>query len=366
MKKRFDSLQVLRAFGCIVVFLAHCGIDFHGIFVVNMFFMISGFTLTYSGYDKAYLADIKGLGSLRYALKRIVKMYPLYIICQLPVLVLDLLTLMRAYSPDAAGYFAEKIIASIFLVQAWSPNSEISLAFNGVAWYLSVTLFLYFSFPFLLRQIKKFRTVSSLIIFAVILYAFQLGLGFLAAPLRAFLVAHAIIPDFWKFEYWFCYIFPLARMVDFGIGCCLAAIYIKSKDEVTVRKSVCFELTGIAFLAIGLYIYWMTDSILTSEAFCYNQIFIPAAAFWVYAFVLGKGPLVKLLTNRFTLFIGNISSDFFLIHQNIIRFTTIFLSYFLAMSTIKYITPVLCFAMTVAACLIWKWLENTVKARRKA
>lgn len=366
MKKRFDSLQVLRAFGCIVVFLAHCGIDFHGIFVVNMFFMISGFTLTYSGYEKAHLADIRGFGSLRYAFKRMIKMYPLYIICQLPVLVLDLLNLMRAYSPEGGIFLVKKIVASIFLVQAWSPNSEISLAFNGVAWYLSVTFFLYFAFPFILRQIKKFKNISSLIILALALYAFQLGLGFAAAPLRELLVSHAIIPDYWKFEYWLCYIFPPARAVDFVIGCCMAAIYLKSKEESTRRKSICFELTGIAFLAIGLYIYWMTDSILTSEAFRYNQIFIPAAAFWVYAFVLGKGPLVKLMTNRFTLYIGNLSADFFLIHQNVIRFTTLFLSYFIAMSTIKYITPVLCFALTVAACLIWKWLQQHVTLRRKA
>ena len=358
MKKKLDSLQALRALACLVVFADHSGLNCAVAAAVGVFFMLSGFTLTYSGYDKADVAALRGMDCLKYAVKRISKLYTLYLLCSLPVLLLELFTLMKAYSPQAALLLVKKMVASIFLVQSWVPNSEYAMAFNGVAWYLSTSLFLYFAFPPILRSIKKAQRTSLLIVAAVTLYIVQFALGFLVEPLEELLLSRKLIPADGKFAYWFTYIFPPFRLFDFAVGCCLGAVFIRDENKLSEKKGLFMELACILILVLSSFIYRTSDSFLTKDAFVYTQLFVPLAATALYSFALAQGPVTKLLTNRFTLFIGSVSSDFFLLHQNIIRFTVMFLSYFMAFSTIKLIVPALCFAMTIAACLIWKWLKN--------
>jgi len=43
---------------------------------------------------------------------------------------------------------------NITLLQTWFPYAPINVSLNGVAWYLSVTLFLYFMFPYIARLIR--------------------------------------------------------------------------------------------------------------------------------------------------------------------------------------------------------------------
>jgi len=365
MKKRLDSLQALRALACLVVFADHSGLNCAVAAAVGIFFMLSGFTMTYSGYDKPSVAGLSVLESLKSAVKRVSKLYVLYLLCCLPVLVLDLAALTKSFSADAAILFVKKVVASAFLVQSWVPNSEFALAFNGVAWYLSTSLFLYFAFPFVLRFIKKAERSFSLLAAAALLFLVQFAAGFLVEPLESWLLGHGLIPADGKFAYWFTYIFPVFRLPDFMIGCCIGAVFLRDENKASYKKSLCLELISILLLVLSSLIYRTSHSFLTSDAFVYTQLFVPLAAAAVYTFALGQGPVVKLLTNRFTLFMGNISSDFFLLHQNIIRFTVMFLSYFMSFSTIKKVVPLLCFIMTVAACLVWKKVQSLVKLRKK-
>jgi len=365
MKKKIDSLQALRALACLVVFADHSGLNCAVAAAVGVFFMLSGFTLSLSSWEKTEICGFGAGDSLRYAVKKISKLYILHLICSLPVLVLDLVTLLGAYSAAALTAFVKKIIATVFLIQSWFPNSDIALAFNGVAWYLSTSLFLYFAFPFVLRFIKKAERSFSLLAAAALLFLVQFAAGFLVEPLESWLLGHGLIPADGKFAYWFTYIFPVFRLPDFMIGCCIGAVFLRDENKASYKKSLCLELISILLLVLSSLIYRTSHSFLTSDAFVYTQLFVPLAAAAVYTFALGQGPVVKLLTNRFTLFMGNISSDFFLLHQNIIRFTVMFLSYFMSFSTIKKVVPLLCFIMTVAACLVWKKVQSLVKLRKK-
>lgn len=366
MKKKIDSLQALRALACLVVFADHSGLNCAVAAAVGVFFMLSGFTLSLSSWEKAEICGFGAGDSLRYAVKKISKLYILHLICSLPVLVLDLVTLLGAYSAAALTAFVKKIIATVFLIQSWFPNSDIALAFNGVAWYLSTAMFLYFAFPAILRGIKKVKSSSSLLFVAVLIYIVQFSLGFIVRPLENILLGHGLIPADGKFAYWFTYIFPPFRLMDFTVGCCLGAVFVKDENRASRKKSLGFELCCILLLVLSSLIYRRSDSFVTTDAFVYTQLFVPLAAVAVYTFALGRGPVVKLLTNRFTMFMSKISSDFFLLHQNIIRFTVMFLSYFMAFSTIKKIVPLLCFAMTLVACLIWQKLQTMPVFRKKA
>lgn len=367
MKKRLDSLQALKALACLIVFANHAGIPCAGTYTMCIFFMVSGLTMVYGYLDRPDRLPSGFVGTLRFAAKKVLKLYPLYILCMLPVMALDLLDVYRAPSAEALLFFAKKLVASLFLVQSWVPDSRYAMAFNGVAWFLSTTMFLYFCFPFILRLVRKCRGSGGALIWVLALVAGQFALGFAAGPIERFLLRHSLIIADGKFAYWFTYIFPPMRVIDFAIGCFVGLIFLEHRErELSPRAAAALDIVTVLAWVPPVYIYWCTDSFLTGEAFRYTQLFMPASILTVYAYARGLGPVVRLLTNRATLFISSISSDFFLLHQNIIRFSILFLSMAaVPFSAIRVIVPVVCFVLTVIACLIWARLEGFVKARLK-
>lgn len=363
MKKRLDSIEALRALACIAVFLYHSGIDLAGPAAVCIFFMLSGFTLSYSELRRGSFAMPGIIGSARAAVKRVWKLYPLYIICMLPVLALDLWELRAVFSPEALTALAKKFAVCVLLLQSWVPNADVAVAFNGVAWFLSTLLFLYFCFPYVFGLIRKLKTVGAAFTAIIALALVQTALGFAAAPLEVRLLGLGLIPDDGKFAYWFSYIFPAFRLFDFSIGCILGWIYAKPAEKPRPAHARWLEAVTLAALVLTHFVYKYSEPLNTWEAFKYTQIYLPFSVLAILSFALAQGDIVKLLTNKLTLFVAGISSDFFLLHQNIIRFSILFLSMAaIPFAAIKVIVPPLCFVLTVAACLIWAWIENKAKA----
>lgn len=359
MKKRLESLEVLRALACIVIFLYHSGISVSASGAVCVFFMLSGFTLSYSELHRSSYAAPGLIGSVRSAVKRVWKLYPLYIVCMLPVLVLDLWEMSHAFSTQALIALLKKFAACLVLLQSWVPNADVAVAFNGVAWFLSTLLFLYICFPFVFALIRKLKAVSMAFAMIILLASAQAALGFAAKPLEGFLLGWQLIPADGKFAYWFSYIFPLFRLLDFSIGCILGWIFVKCRENnVSVRPAL-MECILLALLATTHLLYRYTDPLSQWEPFKYTQIYLPVSVAAILCFADGQGTLVKLLTNRATLFVAGISPDFFLLHQNIIRFSVLLLSVAaVPFAAIKLIVPPLCFALSIAACLVWVWLKK--------
>ena len=362
MKKRIDSLEALRALACIAMFLFHGGINISGAGAACVFFMLSGFTLSLSELHRDTYTNPGALGSALAAIKRIRRLYALHIVCLLPVLALNLFEMSRGLSYVSPADLVKRLIASILLLQSWVPDSSVAVSFNGVAWFLSTLLFLYFCFPFVFGLLRKLSSVRAALLAIFILTAVQIALGFTASPLESRLLGLGIIPADGKFAYWFSYIFPVFRLFDFSVGCILAWVFVEVNDKARPAHACIAELASIVLFAATHFLYRHSTPLPGWEAFKYTQIFVPFAAVVIFTFALGQGPAVKWLTNRFTLFIAGISSDFFLIHQNIIRFTTIFLSVLAipVLSSKLFIIP-FCFALTVIACLVWAWLKKSVR-----
>ena len=145
MNKKSDSLQALRAVACLRVFINHCYIGDNGPWPVSIFIVMSGFLLTSGRLAKGRAAlSLSPLECLRFAWGKVRKLYPLYIITLLPILALDIFNAVS--SSSGFGVIIKELVLSVLLIQSWSPAH--SMAFNGVAWYLSTTFFLYFCFPY--------------------------------------------------------------------------------------------------------------------------------------------------------------------------------------------------------------------------
>ena len=124
---------------------------------------------------------------------------------------------------------------------------------------------------------------------------------------------------------WYMYCFPVFRLGDFYIGCCLGKVWKISSIEHLNNSSIVintFEEIGVMIATIAVYVIpiFIDDSILSKTVFNWTTIYIPIAAAWVWLFAKKRGLITQLLTNSVTIKIGNLSSYAFLIHYVVTRY----------------------------------------------
>ena len=173
MKGRIDSLQAVRAIACILAFMHHCYITDFGVQGVAIFFMLSGFLMCRSYYDRSLPRT--PIDCLRFSARKIWKLYPLHIAMLLIPLAGQIYGLVNGLVAPAQLF--EKLAANALLVHAWIPLNDFYFSFNVPSWYLSVGLFLYFMLPVVLRAMDRYASPKAA-------YA-AIGLIFLAQAVAA-------------------------------------------------------------------------------------------------------------------------------------------------------------------------------------
>ena len=153
LTRNFQSLQVLRGVACLLVVFFHAselyqqklgGLFFGNIFFfgsagVDVFFTLSGFIIAFTSFSSLG----KPANIIPFAIKRFIRIYPIYWIVITALLVMQLLApafYRSGYSPD---------ITSLFSTYLLLPAHQMV---NGVSWTLTNELFFYlvFSLAFLL------------------------------------------------------------------------------------------------------------------------------------------------------------------------------------------------------------------------
>lgn len=353
MKKRIDSMQALRFLACLCIFAHHCYITEVVYWGVSVFFVMSGFLMC-CGYYERYSASLSPAVSLRFSLKKVWKLYPLHVLTMLPILALDIY--MRPSTGMTAGYIITETAANLLLVQAWLPKYAFSL--NGVAWYLSVSVLLYFLFPYILACIRAYRSRRAAFAACAVLFAVQIGLCALAAPLGRALYGEYY--DYSGFAFWLGYIAPPVRAIDFAVGCNLGYIFLTRRpgECESRRASAALELACIVLLALAVLIFKSGRSFLALQEFRSAVLFLPFSAAAVYLFAVGRGVIPRLLTNRVTVYLGDMSAWFYLIHQDVIRPGYMLLDRAgLTLEQCKLILFFACGAITLAASALWAKID---------
>lgn len=214
--KKLSGLTVIRFFAAAWVYLFHsrlwaghtgwfAAINSVGYVGVSIFFVLSGFILSYNYLGRAFTK--REFWSARFA--RIVPVYWLSLILTAPYVAAKLI---RHESPLSANL----ILTPLFL-QSWNPAAM--HVWNPPAWSISTEAFFYLLFPFAVRPVVNWftrRPVSMLLIFWIagalpsILYALFHPEGFVdEASTRAWL-------ETVKFN-------PLFRLPEFLFGVCIGA-----------------------------------------------------------------------------------------------------------------------------------------------
>lgn len=301
--KRLDSLTSLRAFAALGVFFSHMGFIQNssneylastfkyfnlGYSGVTFFFILSGFILTYSFTNTKKVSVVKFSDFLMH---RIFRIYPVHILC-LFIFIVSKMYYMPEYSINES-----QLIKNALLLQSFSVNKNDYFSFNAVSWSISVEMFFYVCFCFVIFAPKRTIFVFSALLIAIIIYLSSLDA-----------VSESI-------SHWFYYISPLMRLPDFMIGILICKLYLcienaPSKFILSVAESV-----SLISIAISLYI---AANVSYLGGLKFDVIFIPSMAFAVLAFSFNGGVISKLISSKAFILFGDASFAFYLIHAIVI------------------------------------------------
>lgn len=292
---KLESLQLLRAIAAIWVMITHVfqrlnirpfGYLLSGQYGVDVFFILSGFII--------YVTTKESDTWKKFAIKRIFRIFPLYLLCFVCYAFFFVTEHAMVLSPvkwienvlmipfsDAIGF------KSLIVVQAWSTCYE---------------MYFYFLMTFLL-----FLGVGKHNILWVLGLLFVIGL-----PLNYFLHTPLSNCGFGR------YVFSLIGAIHipkFMVGIGLAMMYYKNTPSSFCVKCRRAMTSNWALVMIPILYLFVLMS-------CYNHLFAFVVSSIFFYFTLYVSPRFDRLPNtwvkRFAVFLGDISFSVYLVHMLII------------------------------------------------
>lgn len=352
---RIDSLQTVRCFAFIAIFISHAikvSLPL-GTWGVSIFMVLSGFLMMYS-YNNRDCSLAPGKAFL-FSVGKIKKLYLLHIISMALVLVYRYI-MLRTTAVITDNKW--NLVYDTLLVQSWNPDSKVYFSVNSVAWYLSVCLFLYFAFPYVRKGIKAIASKGGVLALAAVIFAVMAAAGY---GLSLLPVSKEISDNWVK---WVTYICPLYRLGDFAIGCCFGYIFTQRTRTVSTAAATVLECVSIAAAVGAMLLYSENMSIGGVPWLRANLLFVPSSLAVVYSFALGSGLVSRLLTNRVTLYIGNASAYAFLLHNILIKYSNLLLGKQLS-AKYPLLSCAAAFALTIAVTAVYMSVSKLIARRKK-
>ncbi len=268
---------------------------------VSLFFVLSGFVLTYTYHDT--LRD--GRATRReFLAARVARIYPVYLLSLLAALPPLLWLVESKHVALQWGWLAQMVGAYAGLAQAWDPR--FACVMNCPAWSLSAEAFFYVAFLFALPVVARWNT-RRLLVAAAGSYALSLLGPALYLAIRPDGPAAPTASSLGDWLYAVKYN-PLLRLPEFVMGV-LAGRWFLLDHAVPGRRDTRLELA--AALAVGA-------ALLASPRIPYlllhNGLLAPAFAVLVYALARGHGPLSRLLATRLLVRLGAASFALYILH----------------------------------------------------
>ncbi|MFJ8025244.1 acyltransferase family protein [Streptomyces sp. NPDC096311] len=252
---------------------------------VSFFFVLSGFVLTWSAR--------RGDTTTGFWRRRFVKIYPNYVVAW----ALAMLLFASSYTSTHVS------LANLFMVQVWVPSYFTNFSVDSPSWSLAVEAVFYLSFPLLLSVLRRIdaRHLKYWIT------------GAIAAVWATPALAYALFPktprvpsgqDLSVSQYWFSYVLPPVRMVDFALGI-LVALAVKHGRwrNIGMFWSSLLLVGGYVLTFHVPYLYGQRAAMILPIA-----LLIAAAA---TADIEGRFTLFR---NRTMVWLGEISFAFYLLH----------------------------------------------------
>lgn len=311
---RLDTLTGLRFPAALLVFLFHASLPYAevrlfannaleqdftrvlaqaGALGVTFFFALSGFVLTWSARP--------GDTAPSFWRRRFIKIVPNYAVAWTLAMVL--------YA--AANTEVYRAVLSFFMLQVWVPDFATNLAVNPPSWSLAVEAIFYLSFPLLYLGIKRIRA-------ARLKYWIC---GTIAAVFATPLLTYALVPagtammdnepDTSAVHFWFAYVLPLPRLLDFALGILVARAVMSGR-----WRNIGMVWSG-ALLAVSYAIASYVPHLYGQRAVC----LIPAVLLIAAGALADDEGRFSLFRNRAMIWLGEVSFAFYLLHYVVLAYT---------------------------------------------
>lgn len=253
---------------------------------MSIFFILSGFVLAYR-YGQNNSLPLK-----KYAFERFSRIYPVYIVAAV-------VTIPWLFSslPSDAGSVKQAVqaifivVADILLIQAWMPQL-FGYWNNGGSWSISVEMFFYALFPFVLVKIKNMETIW--------IKRMMMGL-WIASALPG--LSWALFPK--SFDMTVFYSVPLFRLAEFLVGVCAGILFLRGHRPKNAGRS--FLIISAALI---LYLTFGPHGV---KGYVVHNLFtVPMIAYLIFsAASLKDGFVYRVMACKPMVYMGHISYSFY-------------------------------------------------------
>lgn len=285
---------------------------------VSFFFILSGFVMIIA-YSKKTI-DLK-----EYYFNRIARIYPSYL--------LALLLTIGYHIARHTTLDVKECVLGVLGIQAWIPKYATTLNFTG--WSLSVELFFYALFPFLLKYIYQQYSLKKVSYIIVLIWIISQLFLHLLLKQQLFMANSNFI-----------YFSPIMHLSSFLIGNCAGLFYLEV-------KATSYKKTPFHILTLGLVVllYYLIKTPLPFDF--HNGLLAVIYVPLILLISLQRKPFYLLKLNVFV-FLGEISYGIYIYQLPIYLFTPAILRRLhLEMSFYGYLAILLIF------CTINYWLVET-------
>ncbi|MBK5145415.1 acyltransferase [Budviciaceae bacterium BWR-B9] len=312
---KLESIQALRGVAVLLVIAFHFRVYLNGVYTqkdlgdilfsmgeigVDIFFVISGFIITYSTMDKEKSSPIE------FAIKRFFRLYPVFFIVLSVMIYFDFSNI----------YTTSQIIKSYLLIPNDYNFTGPWYGYNIIipAWTLTYEIWFYMIFCISLCISHKYRTIISSLLLVGICSLSQFYF-------RGFIQIEPIIKDAFSYSVLSNFVFISNPIVyDFIYGMIIAEIFTKAKDGFVKNVFSVSFISSVMLVSIAIIISGYNSG--------------PGAEKWgLYSFMLVcsialMSRVIEIYNGRFLIFIGEISYSLYINHMVIYGISYIYFKKF--------------------------------------
>lgn len=350
------QLTFLRFLAAILVVIFHYGqktwpFNLNGIstfisngsIAVSFFFFLSGVVLALNYLEK------ENFNKKKFYIKRFARIYPTYILAFIITYIAGMLY-NNAYPTGIS------VLLQILTVHAWFP--EKSMAINYPSWSISVEVFFYALFPFIVAVIKKlnYKKVSYLIV-----------LIWLLSVLQHYMLINIFYKPSESTILQFILYFPLWHLNTFLMGF-LCAIYILRQKEMVIKN----YLRPRIFWVLGSLLFVIllgTENSLKN--YTHNGLLAPIFFLIIAGLSVDESVITRFLGNSFFVLLGNSSYAIYILQLPILILIQTYLSketlnnhsfyvYIISLTLISLVTYIF-YENKMRALITSRWIYKNVK-----